>query len=146
MRYLRLLLVLIFAYLLRGAVHHPSHFDLSRSYSSRLGDRTSVDKVTAQLNAWEHELRAHGFNNVSNGGGFATKTNADGKEERTESHDLTLVGKLDNLGHVQVRIRTDQNLDAPEQAEVDLQAQKKKDYAEAWSELGEKVRLLLQPH
>ena len=146
MRFLRLALVLLAAFLLRGAIRRPAHFDLSTSYSSHISDRKSIDEVTARLNSWEHQLRAHGFNSITSGSGTAVKVNADGKEERTESHDVTLVGKLDNLGHVRVRIRTNQDLEASEQVVVDVQAQKKSDYEQAWEELGERVQGLLRPH
>jgi hypothetical protein len=64
---------------------------------------------------------------------------------RTESHDVTLVGKMDRLGRVQVRIRTDQDLSAEQQAFVELQAQRKDNSADAWDALGKTAKQLLVP-
>src|SRR5262245_48590820 len=113
MRFLRLLLVLVLALVVRGAMRKPdTHFDLSASYSTHLWDRNSVDLVESQLRGWERQLRARGFNIVSNSGGSSIKSSVDGKQTRSESHDITLMGKMDDLGHVKVRIRTDQDLEA----------------------------------
>jgi hypothetical protein len=145
MRYLRLALVILLAVYLRGRVQRTPRFDLSASYSSHLGDAQSVERVAAQLHAWEQQLRAHGFNSIATRGASNIRSSASGAEEQTESREVTLVGKLDHLGRVQVRIRTDEDLAARDQAMIELQAQRKSDYTEAWVELGRTVQHLLQP-
>ena len=145
MRFLRLALVVLVALVVRGISRRPSHYDLAASYSTHLTDQIAVDRVAKQLSAWEQQLRADGFNAINTTGGSNIRSSATGEDARTESHEVTLVGKMEKLGRVQVRIRTDQDLSAAQQATVELQAQRKDDYAEAWNTLGKTAQQLLQP-
>jgi hypothetical protein len=145
MRFMRLALVVLIALVVRSMSRRPSHYDLSASYSSHLTDQVAVDRVAKQLNDWEHQLRARGFNAVATTGGSNIRSGPAGADMRTESHDVTLVGKMDRLGRVQVRIRTDQDLSAEQQAFVELQAQRKDNSADAWDALGKTAKQLLVP-
>ena len=137
--------MVLIALVVRGMSRRPSHYDLAASYGMHLTDQVAVDRVAKQLGDWERQLRARGFNAVNTTGGSNIRSSANGKETRTESHEVTLVGKLEKLGRVQVRIRTDQDLSAAQQAMVELQAQRKEDYAEAWNTLGKTAQQMLQP-
>jgi hypothetical protein len=145
MRFLRLALVVLIALVVRGMSRRPAHYELSASYSSRLTDQAAVDRVARQLSGWEHQLRARGFNPIATTGGSNIRSTPAGTETHTESHEVTLIGKLEKLGRVQVRIRTDQDLTAAQQAVVELQAERKDDYADAWTALGKTAQQLLLP-
>ena len=144
MRFLRLALVLVLAFIVRGALRKPEHFSRAASFSTHLADAKSVERVSAQLQAWEEQLRAHGFNTIANHGASNMRSSADGIDKRSESRDVTLVGKMDDLGRVQVRIRTDDDLDADNQALIEVQAERKEN-AEAWEKLEKTAQHLLQP-
>ena len=144
MRFLRLALVVILALIVRGALRKPDHFGLAASFSTHLADPKSIERVSAQLRGWEQQLRAHGFNTIANHGATSVHSSADGIDKRSESRDVTLVGKMDDLGHVQVRIRTDDDLAADKQAMIEVQVERKEN-AEAWAKLEKTAQHLLQP-
>jgi hypothetical protein len=144
MRLFRLALVVVLALIVRGALHKPEHFGLAASFSTHLADSKSVERVSAQLQAWEQQLRARGFKSIANQGATNVHSSANGADKRSESRDVTLVGKMEDLGRVQVRIRTDDDLDADKQATIEVQVERKEN-TEAWARLEKTAQHMLQP-
>jgi hypothetical protein len=144
MRFLRLALVVVLALIMRGTLRKPEHFGLAASFSTHLADSKSIERVSAQLQAWEQQLRARGFNAIANHGAANIRSSANGTDKRSESRDIILVGKMDDLGRVKVRIHTDDDLEADSQAMIEVQAERKENAA-AWAKLEKTAQHLLHP-